>query len=120
MSNKVGAKAEGQEPLVAVHVAGLYHGRAHELFCVRCLCLESREDFLVFEPPGGGGTVQIERIKCLACQQEHAAISAEQALEEGRIEQAEYRLLLAPVQLERPPTPPAAEVGNDTVRVKRR
>jgi hypothetical protein len=104
---------------VVYRVVAFFSGRTRQQSCLRCLCLSSREDFLLLAPDEKTGQGPIAELDCLACGEAHRAVSAEAALHGELIGQADYELLAAPLVVRRGPAG-APEPGSDTVRVRRK
>jgi hypothetical protein len=103
----------GHRPRAVFQPAGEYFGRARRFACLRCVCLVTGEDFLVFVAVDDHGSMHAEEVHCPACGYEHGAVAAEIALNLELIDREEFDFLCSPVELA------LDQPGNQTLRVKK-
>lgn len=93
--------------------AAAYVGRRRRFTCLRCVCLATGEDFLVFMTLDEEGKPSTGMLDCPACGYEHHAVAAATALDTELIDREEFDFLCSPLDLggEHP--------GNDTLRIRK-
>jgi hypothetical protein len=109
-----GREKAGYASRAVFQPAGTYIGRGRRYALLRCVCLVTSEDFLVFVKLDQARSVKSDLLDCPACGYEHRAITADEALDSELIDQAEFDFLCSPVTLA------GDGSGNDTLRVRRK